>query len=70
MASYLWEPQPYPSDNGNGNVPDQYKQDNYYHRSKNLIISALIQLYSNSFFPRTVFWWNGLGCVGFSLCLG
>ncbi|MEG7522318.1 MAG: hypothetical protein M3H12_04355, partial [Chromatiales bacterium] len=30
----------------------------YYHPNKYQIISARILVYSNSFFPRTVFWWN------------
>ena len=31
-----------------------------YHPSKFQLISARIQIYKNSFFPRTVTWWNSL----------
>ncbi|KAI0219227.1 hypothetical protein LSAT2_029187 [Lamellibrachia satsuma] len=32
----------------------------YYHPNKYQIIPVRIQVYSNSFFPRTVIWWNAL----------
>ena len=31
-----------------------------YHPSKFQLIPARIQIYKNSFFPRTVTWWNSL----------
>ena len=32
----------------------------FYHPSKFQLIPARIQIYKNSFFPRTVTWWNSL----------
>ena len=47
----------------NGNcylAPILLNSTRYYHPNKYQIFPARIQVYRNSFFPRTVIWWNAL----------